>query len=73
MRLSRYGVIISITAALLMTPFLFAFGEDFDVGLKVGEKIPTFRMVDLNGKDQTFESLKGPKGLALLFFRSANW
>jgi len=42
-------------------------------GPAVGEKIPAFEAVDQNGKRQTFESLKGPNGLLLLFHRSADW
>lgn len=42
-------------------------------GPAVGQKIPPFEAVDQNGKRQTFESLKGPNGLLLLFHRSADW
>jgi hypothetical protein len=42
-------------------------------GPAVGSKIPAFEAVDQNGKRQSFESLRGPKGLALLFVRSADW
>ena len=34
---------------------------------------PAFEAVDQYGKRQNFESLRGPKGLALLFVRSADW
>jgi cytochrome oxidase Cu insertion factor (SCO1/SenC/PrrC family) len=56
------------TAALFSTP-----AEDFDPGLKVGESLPPFRLPDQNGTLHDFKSLKGTKGLALLFFRSADW
>ncbi len=50
---------------------------DSDKGLKtgpaVGSKIPAFDAVDQSGKRQTLETLRGPKGLALLFVRSADW
>jgi hypothetical protein len=42
-------------------------------GIAVGEKIPAFEAVDQFGRTQTFESLVGPKGLVLLFVRSADW
>jgi len=42
-------------------------------GPAVGSKIPPFDATDQTGKRQTFESLRGPKGLALLFVRSADW
>jgi len=42
-------------------------------GPAVGAHIPAFEVVDMNGKRQTFETLKGPKGLLLTFVRSADW
>jgi hypothetical protein len=42
-------------------------------GIAIGEKIPAFEVVDQFGRTQTFESLVGPKGLALVFVRSADW
>ena len=47
--------------------------KDLKTGPRVGSKIPAFEAVDQYGKRQTFESLRGPKGLALLFVRSADW
>jgi peroxiredoxin len=42
-------------------------------GPEAGARIPGFEAVDQNGQRQTFASLKGPKGLVLLFSRSADW
>ena len=42
-------------------------------GIAVGTKIPHFELTDHRGKRQTFETLRGPKGLLLLFHRSADW
>ena len=42
-------------------------------GPAVGATIPGFDAVDQNGNKQTFETLRGPKGLVLLFVRSADW
>jgi hypothetical protein len=39
----------------------------------VGTKAPDFRARDQFGHEQTIESLAGPNGLVLLFFRSADW
>jgi hypothetical protein len=47
--------------------------KDMKTGPPVGSKIPQLDAVDQTGKRQTFESLRGPKGLALLFVRSADW
>lgn len=43
------------------------------IGLDVGQKAPAFSAADQFGGDQTLETLKGPKGTILLFFRSADW
>jgi peroxiredoxin len=42
-------------------------------GPAVGAAIPKFEALDQNGRRQTFETLRGPKGLALPFVRSADW
>ena len=43
------------------------------IGLPVGQKAPAFSLADQFGNAQTLESLKGPHGTVLLFFRSADW
>jgi hypothetical protein len=43
------------------------------IGLAVGHKAPDFSASDQFGKQQTLETLKGPRGTVLLFFRSADW
>ena len=43
------------------------------IGLEVGQKAPSFSARDQFGEEQTLETLKGPKGTVLLFFRSADW
>jgi peroxiredoxin len=42
-------------------------------GLKAGAKAPSFALKDAQGTEQTLSTLTGPKGLLLLFFRSADW
>lgn len=44
-----------------------------DVGLAVGQKAPALSARDQFGNEQSLETLKGPKGTVLLFFRSADW
>ena len=43
------------------------------IGLPVGQKAPAFSLPDQFGHEQTLDSLKGPRGTVLLFFRSADW
>ena len=47
--------------------------EPMAIGLAVGQKAPNFSARDEFGRVQTLESLKGPNGTVLLFFRSADW
>jgi cytochrome oxidase Cu insertion factor (SCO1/SenC/PrrC family) len=45
----------------------------FDPGPAVGARVPDFDLTDQDGRRRTFESLRGPEGLVLVFFRSADW
>ena len=42
-------------------------------GPAVGVKVPAFEAPDQNGRLQKLETLRGPKGLMLVFTRSADW
>jgi len=42
-------------------------------GPVVGSKIPDFSLSDQAGQSRAFASLTGPKGLVLVFYRSADW
>ena len=44
-----------------------------DIGLAVGRKAPAFTARDQFGREQSLDTLKGPKGTVILFFRSADW
>jgi peroxiredoxin len=52
---------------------LLLLAASLEVGPAVGEKIPSFQATDQEGRARTFADLRGPKGLVLLFFRSADW
>jgi hypothetical protein len=43
------------------------------IGLAAGQKAPAFAAHDQFGREQSLETLKGPNGTILLFFRSADW
>jgi hypothetical protein len=47
--------------------------EPMSIGLEAGQKAPAFSLRDQLGGIQTLDTLKGPKGTVLLFFRSADW
>jgi len=47
--------------------------DNVTTGPAVGEEIPGFQAVDQNGTLLDFETIKGPRGALLLFYRSADW
>jgi len=47
--------------------------QNLTTGPAVGARIPPFEAVDQDGKPRTFDTLRGPNGLVLLFVRSADW
>lgn len=47
--------------------------NDLKTGPAVGSKVPDFTLPDQNGKQSTLHDLMGPKGMLLVFTRSADW
>jgi len=43
------------------------------LGPQVGTRVPDFTLLDQQGQSRTLASLMGPKGLMLIFYRSADW
>jgi hypothetical protein len=43
------------------------------LGPQVGDRVPDFSLKDQNGNTQNLRSIMGPKGVMLVFLRSANW
>ena len=43
------------------------------LGPQVGQLVPDFSLRDQNGKTWTRQSILGPRGAMLVFFRSADW
>jgi len=48
-------------------------GDIFSPGLQPGEKISDFQIPDQHNVLRDFASLTGPKGLIIVFHRSADW
>lgn len=46
---------------------------DPKTGPAVGSNVPRFDAPDQNGVRQSLQSIAGPKGAMLVFFRSADW
>jgi hypothetical protein len=43
------------------------------IGLPTGQGAPSFSLTDQFGQEQSNQTLRGPRGTVLLFFRSADW
>jgi hypothetical protein len=43
------------------------------LGPQVGERVPDFALNDQRGRSRSLASLMGPRGLMLVFYRSADW
>ena len=43
------------------------------LGPQIGHVLPAFSLEDQHGASRDLASLTGPKGLVLVFFRSADW
>jgi cytochrome oxidase Cu insertion factor (SCO1/SenC/PrrC family) len=44
-----------------------------DLGPSIGQHLIAFEAKDQNGARRSLDSLRGPNGLVLVFFRSADW
>ena len=44
-----------------------------DLGPQVGERVPDFTLPDQRGRSTSLESILGPNGAILMFYRSADW
>jgi hypothetical protein len=42
-------------------------------GPDIGSTVPKFEAPDQDGHGQTLQSIAGPKGTLLVFYRSADW
>jgi hypothetical protein len=50
-----------------------ATNDRYTTGPEPGERIPDFSLPDQEGLARSFANLVGPKGLLLVFYRSADW
>ena len=80
MRLSRHRAarytIALFAAVLVETAGMAQLPTRIDVsklGPQIGERVPDFALKDQNGKARTLQSIMGPKGAMLVFYRSADW
>ena len=43
------------------------------LGPQVGQRVSDFSLTDQNGRTRNLQSIMGPRGAMLVFFRSADW
>jgi hypothetical protein len=70
---AHLGDTVTVRGTLDEDTIQVASTEPMSIGLAVGQKAPNFSARDEFGHVQTLETLKGPNGTVLLFFRSADW
>ncbi|PCJ57234.1 MAG: hypothetical protein COA73_10935 [Candidatus Hydrogenedentota bacterium] len=75
---SKLLTVLSVMVIGLLAPMSAGAAEDTApdamTGLKVGEKVPDFTLLDQNGKEQSLKGLLAKKGTTVLvFYRSALW
>jgi peroxiredoxin len=63
----------SIVIGILVVTAVCGQSPARDPGPAVGSRAPDFTAVDQDGRPRSLHSLMGPKGLMLVFFRSADW
>lgn len=72
---------VVLATGLLCLPLLgqaqnrygFDMNKDVKTGIEIGRPIPPLQLLDQYGKSQNFNTIKGPRGAVLIFFRSADW
>jgi hypothetical protein len=67
------GLCVSLAVEKKRLRLLPDLDQNVQTGPEVGAPIPKFEIPDQNGKLRTFDDLRGPSGLLLLFHRSADW
>jgi hypothetical protein len=68
--LALLAALFAQTAAMAQSPNRIDVSK---LGPQVGERVQDFTLKDQNGKPWTLQSIMGPKGAILVFYRSADW
>ena len=69
-------ILSTLVLAMAQAPAVPASAAGVDpatLGPAIGQPLPGFEAPDQEGQRRDFASLRGPKGLVLVFFRSADW
>jgi hypothetical protein len=73
MTATMIGLIVSLSARPFLQQSSPALPDVQKLGPQVGSPVPDFALSDQGGQQRTLRSLMGPKGLMLVFSRSADW
>ena len=75
----RIQIRITMLAALLLGFSILAAAQTREavevasLGPQVGEQVPGFSLPDQSGHVHSLDSIMGPNGVMLVFYRSADW
>ena len=79
MRTSQGLAVAIVVAGVMLTPWpglaqqAPPLPDIQTLGPQVGTRVPDFSLPDQRGQVRSLQSLAGPKGLMLVFYRSADW
>ena len=74
MPLATMSLALALGASLLAVPQAPSPALDVQtMGPAVGSAVPHFVLPDQAGRPRSLDSIMGPKGAVLVFFRSADW
>jgi len=62
-----------VTGVSVAAAAVFAQVDIARLGPQVGDKAINFSLVDQTGRTRTLQTVAGPRGTMLVFFRSADW
>ena len=74
-RSHRVALSVRLLAALLFFSAcaVTSAQQAIKTGPEVGSTVPAFEAPDQNGRLENLQSILGPKGALLVFYRSADW
>ena len=70
------AILSTLVIAMAQSPAVPAGSAGVDpatLGPAIGQQLPSFEAPGQEGQRRDFASLRGPRGLVLVFFRSADW
>ena len=70
---ASFRTIVAATFACAVVVTMAQPPDPQTLGPKIGERLIDFSLPDQHGVTRSLRSLVGPKGVVLVFFRSADW